>query len=409
MAEISLSDNASTSSLLNSASRTICHVCQKQFSQYTCPRCNSRYCSLHCYKTHSLRCTESFMRENVVKELGQLEPDDQTKLKMLEILKRFHSEEEEIDDMDYDGPTLSEETVEKVLSGSDISFDELTTEEKKQFQRALASGELSKMIEPWDPWWLQPSAKNLSLSKDGTRLIQPLKDEVAGSSAAENNETNPSNAIPHGPEYPLPPIGKISSTKPSPLLAVHLVDITYTYCFVLRLYNGDWQSDTIGSAMAVLSFSSVFGQGAQPESVLEVVSHCLEQTCSPDYRHMGGLQFGLGVLDDVVELLLLGRPGLICALCDLQKLIQAAERDLKSVKNVGVKKTELRAKLKHAERKIYFLMCWVNEQPEQGWPSLASVVKAEKCSLTAYEGAPNSAHRDLKWKAPGKVVIEELQ
>lgn len=24
--------------------------CQKQFSQYTCPRCNSRYCSVQCYK-----------------------------------------------------------------------------------------------------------------------------------------------------------------------------------------------------------------------------------------------------------------------------------------------------------------------------------------------------------------------
>ena len=34
------------------------------------------------------------MRENVVEELRQLQPDDETKRKMLEILKRFHSEEE---------------------------------------------------------------------------------------------------------------------------------------------------------------------------------------------------------------------------------------------------------------------------------------------------------------------------
>uniref|UniRef100_A0A7N0VKY0 HIT-type domain-containing protein n=1 Tax=Kalanchoe fedtschenkoi TaxID=63787 RepID=A0A7N0VKY0_KALFE len=37
---ISLTDKGSNSSLLSSATRTICHVCQKQFSQYTCPRCN---------------------------------------------------------------------------------------------------------------------------------------------------------------------------------------------------------------------------------------------------------------------------------------------------------------------------------------------------------------------------------
>lgn len=45
-------------------------------------------------QSHSLRCTESFMRENVVEELRQLQPDDEIKRKMLEILKRFHSEEE---------------------------------------------------------------------------------------------------------------------------------------------------------------------------------------------------------------------------------------------------------------------------------------------------------------------------
>ena len=42
------------------------------------------------------------MRENVVTELGQLQPDDGTKRKMLDMLKRFHSEEE-TEDMDEDG------------------------------------------------------------------------------------------------------------------------------------------------------------------------------------------------------------------------------------------------------------------------------------------------------------------
>ncbi|KAK9275238.1 hypothetical protein L1049_022500 [Liquidambar formosana] len=140
-------ENPSGSSPLNPASRIVCHVCQKQFSQYTCPRCNSRYCSLHCYKSHSLRCTESFMRENVVEELRHMQPDDETKRKMLDILKRFHSEED-ADSMDEDDSSLSEETIQKILSGGEVNFDDLSPEEKKRFQRAVASGELSKMIEP---------------------------------------------------------------------------------------------------------------------------------------------------------------------------------------------------------------------------------------------------------------------
>lgn len=58
-----------------------------------------------CWQSHSLRCTESFMRENVVEELQHLKPNDETKGKMLNILKRFHSEEE-TEDMNEEGMYL---------------------------------------------------------------------------------------------------------------------------------------------------------------------------------------------------------------------------------------------------------------------------------------------------------------
>ena len=49
---------------------------------------------------HSLQCTtESFMRENVMDELKQMQPEDESKKKMLDILKRLHLEEE----MESDG------------------------------------------------------------------------------------------------------------------------------------------------------------------------------------------------------------------------------------------------------------------------------------------------------------------
>ncbi|KAF9605152.1 hypothetical protein IFM89_014143 [Coptis chinensis] len=104
------SEKTSTSFPASSATRLICRVCQKQFSNYTCPRCNSRYCSLECYKvsselnSHSLCCTESFMRENVVEQLGQMQPNDEAKQKMIDILKRVHSEEENesVDEDDVD-------------------------------------------------------------------------------------------------------------------------------------------------------------------------------------------------------------------------------------------------------------------------------------------------------------------
>ncbi|XP_050230398.1 uncharacterized protein LOC126679421 [Mercurialis annua] len=406
-----ISDTPSNSSLLNPQCRIVCHVCHKQFSQYTCPRCNSRYCSLHCYKSHSTRCTESFMRENVVEELRQTKPDDESKRKMMDILKRYHSEEE-MDSMEEDDCLLSEETIQKILSGDSICYEDLSAEEQKQFQRTVASGELSKLIQPWDPWWLKPSARTISLSKEGTQLIQPLSKQEVPLLHEDRAAEGQSSEIPPGPEAPLVPVAKLISAEPSPLLAVHLVDIIYSYCFTLRLYNGDWPSDAIGSAMVVLSISSVLGQGRQPETVTEVVSYCLEQTCSPEYRRMGGLQFGLGIISDVIQIISLGGPALICALCDLQRLFQAGERELKAERLKKSTKSETRSKLKLGERKVYFMMCWVHEQPMEAWHSLSAILETEKSKVMDYYSSSNTINSAGKKNNPesrGKLFIEEIK
>lgn len=293
-----------------------------------------------------------------------------------------------------------------IASGGSISFDDLSAEEKKLFQRAVASGELSKLIEPWDPWWLKPSARTISLSKEGTQLVQPVVEQ----SPQDDGVGGQSCEIPPGPEAPLTPIKKLlPSAEPSPLLAVHLVDIIYSYCFTLRLYNGDWQSDATGSAMVVLSISSVLSQGGQPETVMEALSYCLEQTCSPNYRHMGGLQFGLVLINDVISLLSLGGPALICALCDLRRLIQAGEKEVKAEKSRTSRRSEIRSKLKVADRKVYFIICWVHEQPGETWSSLAAIASAERRKIVVYGKDANSARVKNSAERKRKNLIEEMK
>ncbi|XP_010444303.1 PREDICTED: zinc finger HIT domain-containing protein 2-like [Camelina sativa] len=396
------SESSNSSPLNPSSSRIICHVCNKQFSQYTCPRCNFRYCSLPCYKSHSVQCTESFMRENVNDELKQVRSDDQTKTKMLEILKRFHEEEEDggidsITDDDDEGSILQEEIMQRIMNGDEVSLDDLSLEERKGFQRALASGELSKMIEPWDPWWLRASARTISLGRGGTQLVQCVEEE-------EEEEVRVVSEIPRGPDTPLISVSKLSATNPSPLLPIHLIDIVYSYCFTLRIYNGEWQSDSLGSATMVLSVSSVLGQNAQPETIKEVLSFCLEQTCSSAYKNLGGgLKFGLNLVDDVICLLSLGSGAIVCLLCDLQRLIHGAIREVKSSSGRDLKK-----RLKLAERKVFFMMCWVNEQSSEVWQALESSVRAEKNSVVELNGVPKMKKTD-QFRKGGGVVIEEIE
>ncbi|KAG1354554.1 zinc finger HIT domain-containing protein 2 [Cocos nucifera] len=347
------------------------------------------------------------MHENVMEELRQMQPEDETKRKMLDILKRFHSEEEMNSD-DEDESMISEETIQKVLSGNEIRLEDLSAEEIKYFRKALASGELSRLIEPWTPWWTKPSARSISLSPGGRQLVKPLH-EHEGTNAQLSTTPEPNlSEVPAGPENPLPPLRQLTHTDPSPLLAVHLVDVLYSYCFTLRLYNGDWHSDPFGAATAILSVSKVLVEDARPETVAEALGACLEQTCSAVYRHTGGFRFCIGLLDDIISLLHLGCSALICSLCDLQGLIQAGERVIKSEKMGKAERGKSSRKLHSAERKVYFLMCWVHDQPGEAWSSLAGIVEVEKASLleSGYSGKPVKAER--KAAPQTKVLIEEV-
>lgn len=187
-----------------------------------------------------------------------------------------------------------------------------------------------------------------------------------------------------------------------------MVDVLYSYCFTLRLYNGDWHSDPLGAATVALGMSKVMGELGRPETVAEALAACLEETCSPVYRHTGGFSFGIGLVDDVVCLLSLGTNALVCLLCDLQRLIQAGERILKSEKIGKTERIDTIRKLKSADRKVYFLMCWVHEQPAEVWSTVANFVEMEKTSLAQLGHGSKNFKDERKGKQGSKVLIQEV-
>ncbi|KAG1665787.1 hypothetical protein FOA52_002882 [Chlamydomonas sp. UWO 241] len=218
--------------------RVVCKVCLKQFSRYTCPRCNVAYCSLPCFKQHGESCTESFYRDQVDGEMRGLLTNDADKRAVLSILKRFHedttadaaagpmtaafggggggeSDDEggadgngedggDGDDEDDDGGDalfglLSDESLERLLAKvaaaaemaepgdidalmAQLSVDEsdVTPSELRALAAAAARGALSSTLLPWQPWWAGEAAVGLRLSANGT----PLVTEVPSTSSA---------------------------------------------------------------------------------------------------------------------------------------------------------------------------------------------------------------------------------
>ncbi len=113
----------------------------------------------------------------------------------------------------------------------------------------------------------------------------------------------------------------------------------------------------------------------------------------------------MGLFDDVVQLLCLKRAGVICALADMERLFETAKKDLKKEASAkssvsrqfktsfsGNRKVNARQKgrsssgehnldarrLQAAVKKVYFMMCWVNEQLNEAFVVLSGLVEKDK-------------------------------
>jgi len=79
---------------------------------------------------------------------------------------------------------------------------------------------------------------------------------------------------------------------------------------------------------------------------------------------------------------------------------------LKAEKVGKMESTQSSSKLRGAARKLFFMTCWVHEQPEEAWPSLARIVDVQKVSLE--ELGTRNRKAEIKSKQQPKVLIEEL-
>ncbi|KAK9907728.1 hypothetical protein WJX75_008819 [Coccomyxa subellipsoidea] len=299
--------------------QTICKVCLKQFAKYTCPRCNLQYCSLTCYRSHGVRCTEGFYSENVAEELRQTTFGDEGKRQMMEILQRFHDSSESLPGTASKGPAppdvidegeesraedreeegLSSETLANFMAqvgqGQDLDIQEsdLSPADRAAFERALANGSLARLVSPWEPWWRGQEAAHMSLSAAGTRIIR------------DPNPQGDVGVMPPPPSMPLPVLASLSKAQPSPHLRWQLVDILYSYCLTLYIYNGEWTPDPQGAAATAMAASAALGSqrdlaapAPSPTSAAEAILDCLSRACRPSLCGPAGRGFAVSVLDD---------------------------------------------------------------------------------------------------------------
>ena len=351
-----------------------CRVCHRAYAKYTCPRCFTRYCALACYKAHDSRCVQSFHGENLGDAMRGLTVEDEDKRRMTEILAKYadrepdggderpldeplpldehahdaHDEHDEHDDDDEDDErgtcVLSEANLEKLSRGLDLTPADLDPRERAAFERAAATGELSHMVEAWTPWWTRPESCDITLARDGTKIIRELAAhtsdtfEPPGSSsdAAAADETASSSASPPSPpEEPLPPTSRLTSAAPSPALRWHLLDVLAAYTLTMRAHDGDWRADPVAAASTLLALSPTLSAGASsapdrsslPETAAAAMHGVAERAATSTSGVMAAAAAAAAVgaaARDARDVLLGGRGATVVALEDARRVVAAA-------------------------------------------------------------------------------------
>ena len=196
----------------------LCDICLKTRSQYKCPKCNWKYCSVKCYRDekHS-DCSESFYREEIFLELDSREDGDDLK-KVLD----------EISHLDI-GETSSENTDETCSEIIDLDsgniFDQLSEKQQNAFNELLRTNRGSLIVDLLVPWWRTDESKNT----DSCPSMIKSRD-----------------------------LSLILTGSPSSTMVFRSLNVAFVYCFCYRLYNADF-SDLADEVAAFLYECTIFG------------------------------------------------------------------------------------------------------------------------------------------------------
>lgn len=316
----------------------ICGVCRHHESRYTCPRCAIPYCSVACYKEHDVNgvsCTEAFYQERVSTVL-QLDAKERSG-SMKKILQRYNhvlSEEEGCNQEDASAGELWR-LAEALEKGSIVDEDTdklLSPEMRLAFERAVKSGELSNIIEPWHPWWIPEFVSEQSFEQSISGKARPTLDERL-------------LKVPH--------FSSLRPDGPLPLLAYNAVDLLYSVALTLRLYNGVENAVALCQEAATTLFraSAVLREDARHTTLAEAL-----MACTSGFMHgeEGGNTHWTVLARDVVYLC--SARHMSHALLDATDIASAASKAMKEKGEV-----ENAFQIHRMKKKLKFYLSWSRE------------------------------------------------
>lgn len=342
-------------------SSELCSVCKKVSFKYVCPKCESKTCSLKCYKAHNPECTNptsssssSSLSSSKDKKKYEDKKEIENILKREQMLMSTNSNDIEKEDEDegeeeeeevYDEETEKlTELFNKLDSGkiSNKKLDELikstlTPEQQKEFKSMIASGALH--ADEWCPWWESssvppPPLPNLKDSKD------------------------------------LPPQKAIVTA--TPLIRCSLVEFLFAYVYVLKYFNGEWDWSNEDDMLEASYCAMLLLTEVPAPDVRTSLSGAL--SASRKYADSFGgnpIEFGVAAVEDVAKICSLGKNAVMAGLNHLRTMLDKAGSHRKG----SMIKNDVKMHKKTCKRiakKVMFHIAWSNAQDKMTFDLITS-------------------------------------
>ena len=333
----------------SSSEMSVCDICLQSEAKYSCPRCNLSYCGLQCYKcpAHN-QCSESFYKECVTEELKLVSSDSKAfdaKQKTIGALKKIASDQDKCDDeiLDSDDDDdLSERLAGVDLDDADQLWASLTPEERRDFNEKVKSGQVFKLVpheerENTQLWWEvhHPVIKITDLDAPKEYLHPQI------------------------PIIYIDGLGKIDTSKGSPIINYNIINVLYAYVSAYRhlSYHKTSQKKQVNDFTSlVLNLSATFSSNENFSSAeLAIQSASSAQLNQPDMTQTSADM----ARADVAEMV--KGPGgshddllyVLAALIDLKTIIgQCKKNQSRNRKQLGV-----------IVKKLDFYIDWIRQQP----------------------------------------------
>eukprot|EP00210_Caulerpa_lentillifera_P003056 g2918.t1 len=336
-------------------------------------------------------------REQVQDELRSTKVDEKERRKLIEIFNRFQTQSDDSSEAEETDPAkddwiheLSEDNILRIQQSDDDIIETLPAKLIEEFEEFLKTENVAKSVQIWTPWWESADVSGLQLSTAGTALVQEM----------ENRGGKLNALIPKLPETPIPRLESLTKASViSESIRWQLLQVYLVYCYIMRRYNGDWKWDAAENLRTILNnLAMCFDAKNIPLSSAEqTVQEFIEVATAPPIGSSNERHFLITiVLRDVLKLITDGRSVMILALNDFATMVTQVRREIRGKH----KKDPIHQRLKSGERKMTFLLAWVN---------CANNNSQLEVFLLETQKIAESLNQGMKTRKQVEVIVDEIE